>query len=260
LIDDHMQLYRNQLTGSIPTELALLTDAAAFVVDYNQLTGSIPTELALLTDAAFFIVHDNPGLCGDLVSVGAYGTAYLNGIGNTLLGTACSSGPGRSRLADHFEYLACLASPTTCTALELNNQGLVGTIPTEMGDLTALKRLILYGNALTGTIPTELGRLTLIDDHMRLNRNQLTGSIPAELALLTDAAAFVVHDNPGLCGPLVSVGVRGTTYFSGIGNTGLGTNCQPCCQDLRLNLVFCCFESRHPELARNVCRECRTGQ
>jgi hypothetical protein len=34
-----------------------------------------------------------------------------------------------------------------------------------------------------------------------------------------------VQDNPGLCGPLVSVGIVGTSYSGGIGGTNLGTAC-----------------------------------
>jgi hypothetical protein len=92
-----------------------------------------------------------------------------------------------------------------------------------------------------------------------------------------------VHTNAGLCGPLVSVGSVGTSYTNGIGGTNLGNDCPtsaptsaptaptsaptsaptvglPCCEDLRLNLIFCCMEARHPELAQSVCRECGTGK
>jgi hypothetical protein len=57
-------------------------------------------------------VHTNAEMCGPLVSVGSVGTSYTLGTSGTNLGTACSS-----RLADQLGYLACLASPTTCTAL-----------------------------------------------------------------------------------------------------------------------------------------------
>jgi hypothetical protein len=36
-------------------------------------------------------VWNNPGLCGDLVSVGSVGTSYTGGIGGTALGTACGA-------------------------------------------------------------------------------------------------------------------------------------------------------------------------
>ena len=67
-------------------------------------------------------VHTNAGLCGPLVSVGFVGTSYTcwdendydycDGFQGTNLGNACSS-----RLDDQLEYLACLASPATCTSL-----------------------------------------------------------------------------------------------------------------------------------------------
>jgi hypothetical protein len=42
----------------------------------------------------------------------------------------------------------------------LTNGGFVGSIPTELGDLSNLKLLFLSQNTrLTGTIPTEIARL-----------------------------------------------------------------------------------------------------
>ena len=52
-------------------------------------------------------LYTNAGLCGPLVSVG---TSYS--ISGTNLNSACSS-----RMEDQLAYLACLASPSTCTRL-----------------------------------------------------------------------------------------------------------------------------------------------
>jgi hypothetical protein len=41
----------------------------------------------------------------------------------------------------------------------LTNGGFVGSIPTELGQLSNLKLLFLSQNTLTGTIPTEIARL-----------------------------------------------------------------------------------------------------
>ena len=62
--------------------------------------------------------------------------------------------------------------------------GLVGTIPPELGDLAHLRVLLLAGNELTGPIPAELGRLTHLLD-LNLGGNALTGTIPPTLANLT---------------------------------------------------------------------------
>ena len=78
-----------------------------------------------------------------------------------------------------------------------------------------------------------------------------------------------LYNNAGLCGDLVSTGSVGTSY--NIDGTNLGNPCptaptaaptaaptssKPCCDELRLNPVFCCIEARRPEFALSVCEEC----
>ena len=72
--------------------------------------------------------------------------------------------------------------------------GLTGSIPSEIGNLTNLTELNLYGNQLTGSIPPEIGNLTNLT-YMNLGSNQLTGSIPSEIGSLTNLFAFVVGNN-----------------------------------------------------------------
>ena len=45
----------------------------------------------------------------------------------------------------------------------MGGSSLTGTLPSELGLLTALVELILDGNSLTGSLPTELGLLTSLE-------------------------------------------------------------------------------------------------
>ena len=63
------------------------------------------------------------------------------------------------------------------TSLDLNDNQLSGTIPTQLGNLANLEELLLTRNQLTGTIPAELASLTGLDI-LALGGNQLTGTIP----------------------------------------------------------------------------------
>ena len=56
--------------------------------------------------------------------------------------------------------------------LSLVNNGLTGTLPTKLGDLTNLERLSLQENELTGDIPAALGNLTNLT-HLLLQDNVL---------------------------------------------------------------------------------------
>jgi len=52
-------VFRNKLTGTIPTEIGLWTDTIAFIADHNMFTGTIPTEIASWTYLEGFRVNDN---------------------------------------------------------------------------------------------------------------------------------------------------------------------------------------------------------
>ena len=87
-----------------------------------------------------------------------------------------------------------LGELTALTSLSLDQNQLIGPIPTELGELTDLYVLSLHSNQLTGPIPSQLGELT---DLMRLslNANTLTGPIPSELGLLNDLTHLNLRDN-----------------------------------------------------------------
>ncbi|CAJ1936577.1 unnamed protein product [Cylindrotheca closterium] len=57
-----------------------------------------------------------------------------------------------------------------------NNLG-PGTLPTEIGSLTALTRLYLSDSGISGTMPTEFVNLVNLND-LRMQKNQMTGTIP----------------------------------------------------------------------------------
>lgn len=78
--------------------------------------------------------------------------------------------------------------------LVLNDNNLVGTIPSQIGDLTNLVRLKLHNNILNGNIPSELGLLSKLVE-LRLFNNELEGSIPESLTDLTNLLYLELYDN-----------------------------------------------------------------
>ena len=74
------------------------------------------------------------------------------------------------------------------------SHGLKGTIPPEVGSLTELEFLWLYGNELSGTIPPFLGDLAKLK-YLDLSGNELTGQIPPELGSLANLQTFAAHTN-----------------------------------------------------------------
>ena len=105
-----------------------------------------------------------------------------------------SGDPRNSVLSIHGTLPAELGNLSALEGLLLHDNVLIGDIPTELGNLTNLTDLYLSTNQLTGTIPTVLGTLTDMID-LELNENQLTGTIPTQLGNLTDLEYLYLNDN-----------------------------------------------------------------
>ena len=78
--------------------------------------------------------------------------------------------------------------------LRMSSEGIVGTIPSELGSLANLQGLYLWGNQLTGEIPPELGGLSNLTG-LLLHGNQLTGEIPPELGGLSNLEWLSITSN-----------------------------------------------------------------
>ncbi len=72
--------------------------------------------------------------------------------------------------------------------------GLTGTIPAKLGNLINLQELTLHQHQLSGTIPVELGDLINLET-LNLNFTQLSGAIPTELGGLTALKTLNLYDN-----------------------------------------------------------------
>ena len=86
------------------------------------------------------------------------------------------------------------------TALRLVGNGLNGTLPTALGDLSELEQLDLRDNALSGALPTELADLTHLTSLLLDRSRALTGPLPAGLRELADLDTVNVEKTE-LCAP-----------------------------------------------------------
>ena len=80
------------------------------------------------------------------------------------------------------------------TELRLGENGLIGSIPTALGGLGALKRLDLSSNELRGSIPSALSSLGNLF-FLNLSRNDLDGAVPAWLGDMSSLLALYVLSN-----------------------------------------------------------------
>ena len=130
-------------------------------------------------------VCEEPSICTGLTEVELWGewfdiesTTNLNLNGQGLTGSIPPE-------------IGCL---TNLTDLSLYNTELTGSIPPEIGNLTNLTGLYLYYNQLTGEIPSWIGNLTNLT-YLNLWGNQLTGEIPPEIGNLTNLNGLYLYSN-----------------------------------------------------------------
>jgi Leucine-rich repeat (LRR) protein len=72
---------------------------------------------------------------------------------------------------------------TAMRTLEMGDTGISGKLPAEIGNLTMLEEVYLSGSSISGTIPAILGRLTSLVE-LSLSGTRIFGPIPSSVGLL----------------------------------------------------------------------------
>jgi hypothetical protein len=89
---------------------------------------------------------------------------------------------------------------TAMTSFGVGQSTLTGTLPASIGQWTALTYLDIFSNALTGTLPESIGQWTRLEMFIA-SSNQLTGTLPVSIGRWTALTYFDVSGN-GLTGTL----------------------------------------------------------
>jgi hypothetical protein len=169
---------------------------------------------------------------------GSYITCDASGnvVSIELCGSTCSNygAPSLGTIPTQIGGLTAL------TQLSFIQGGLTGTIPTQIGLLTNIVWLRIAGNSgITGTIPSEIGgctALTGIQLSAAYGTTPITGTIPSQLGSLTNLQMFDLRSQSGLTGTIPASMCNNPfgTYTGGYCDKGLcvgGTSisCVPSC-------------------------------
>ena len=200
--------YGGNLRGAIPAELGSLSNLQILSLYDNKLTGSIPPALGSLAQLVGLTLSFNdlsgsiPPELGQLQSL-----AVLDLSGNELSGWI----PGSLGNLASIRY-----------RLDLSSNNLSGPIPAEFGQLTHLESLLLDDNQLTDELPAELGDMTAMGS-LSVSHNRLTGAPPGHLSNLRSLRSLRIDHNP-LDGALPNGWTRLTLNWFSFQETGL---CEP---------------------------------
>ena len=78
--------------------------------------------------------------------------------------------------------------------IQENEEGITGSIPNEIGNLSNLKHFRLYKNSISGNIPSAIGNLTNLE-LLDLRYNNIEGAIPSEIGNLTKLGDLNLYSN-----------------------------------------------------------------
>ena len=211
-----LRLNDNRLSGAIPSEIGNLSGLQALHLGGNaELAGPLPRSMTNL-NLESLTLYDTQ-LC---VPATDEFRAWLAGIEETNGVTFCEAAPEPSSDRDVLEaFYHATGGPdwtnntnwlsekplgewfgvTTDNGikvieLDLLNNNLTGTLPSEIGQLPNIRGLDLTENRITGPIPPEIGQLRSLQDLIMLN-NQLTGEIPPEIGQLGNLATLHLDNN-----------------------------------------------------------------
>lgn len=192
-----LNLSDNELRGSIPAQLSDLANLGSLYLSENELDGSIPAELGDLANLRFLYLRDNAlsgtipssflrlsrlsafgfrgtGLCVPPNLVAWYealehrdGSAcpdleILQALYEDAGGTGWSNADGWLGDGPVEEWYGVdIDSTGLVSSLDLEGNGLSGSLPTGLGQLAALTRLQVGDNALSGRLPVSLSSAPL---------------------------------------------------------------------------------------------------
>lgn len=172
-----ISLNKNNLTGSLTSELGILSCLESLDFSENQLTGTIPETIGNLTKLDHLSLAYN-NLTGNIpVTIGNLTKlSTLSLCNNNLTGNIPET----------------IGNLTELVYLALSDNNLTGNIPESICQCTKMSILYLFNNHLSGNIPAQIGNCFTENcrkgdvSYLNLSNNQLTGSIPASVAPLLD--------------------------------------------------------------------------
>ena len=185
----------NQLTGPIPPELAGFSSLVIWVLSGNELEGELPSSITELSKLQLVEFSDNARLCAppsleDWLQRIVFQEVHI-----------CED------TAMHPDYPALEALYYATGGPQWdNNENWLTDAPLDewygvgTDDQRRVFDLDLRENNLTGELPPELGNLSGLEV-LYLFGNQLTGELAQSLTRLTHLREFDFDDNAGLCAP-----------------------------------------------------------
>ncbi|KAL5990362.1 hypothetical protein ACLOJK_011262 [Asimina triloba] len=231
-----INLNTNNIFGSLPAQIGLLSTLTVLDLSSNNITDPIPPEIGNLTQLRILRLFNN-SLTGPIpYQLTALPKAWrLNLSGNYLESPDAARAKGMGSLTELSLNLNSLGPDippfifgcSKLTSLDLSENLFEGLIPARpWSGLKNLEFLNLNFNQFVGPIPAEISSLAKLK-RLSLGSNSLNGSIPAEIRLLSNLQILELLNNP-FQGPIpATIGVLSMLQKLDLTNSGLNSTIPP---------------------------------
>jgi len=176
-----MNLDNNNMSGTLPTELAILSRLQQVQFSFNDIQGNISVINKKMPHLKLIDVHSNKltGTIADAFFNNFPGLEKLRLSTNFFQGTLSSNIGQLSRLNE----------------LILSNNNFQGTLPSEeIGKLFFLEKIILFQNQFEGNIPSTIGNLKFLK-WIDFSQNNFMGTLPQSFYKLEELELAYLYKN-----------------------------------------------------------------
>ncbi|KAI3519848.1 hypothetical protein L1887_09065 [Cichorium endivia] len=199
-----LHLGRNHFYGNLPSSIGNLVGLTKLVLGENQFTGKIPSTIGKLQNLQEAYLYDNQfsGLIPDAIgNLSSLTKLWLN---SNKLERRIPSILGNCRnllmlYLDHNKLSGTIPKQllqisALTISLNLSQNNLFGSLPTEVDELKLLTSLDLSDNNLSGNIPSSLGGCTSLV-FLNLRGNLFQGTVPSSLSSMRGISTLDLSHN-----------------------------------------------------------------
>jgi uncharacterized membrane protein len=176
----YLSIQLNFFSGDCASDLTTISNIEALFLTQNLFTGSLPLSSSWrgLYDYYAFINYFSRTIPEDFSNITSL--EYFSVGSNFMTGTM-------SRYFFDGQLPLLLV-------LNLSNNFLTGSLPTEIKSLNRLQELLVNNNFITGSVPAGFSSLPALYD-LWINNNELTGTLPFSLAAFPRLEEFFAQNN-----------------------------------------------------------------